>query len=282
MRLKRGTWIKIIIYWIISAALFCLIWLMTFPLRKVEKTYAPQAVMLGDSILGLVRDETAVSAYLSELLGQEVYNGALGGTCCSRIETEGRTAYTKDSLSFAALSRAAAVDDFGSQQATNIRESVTEYFPEVIDTLEATDFSKVNTLLVLYGVNDYHTGVPVDDPEDPYNEYTFGGALRSALSFWQEAYPDTRIILLTSTYTWYGYEGKTCEDKDEGGGILEDYVNKEIQIAEEMNVELLDLYHNFYPHDTPDDWMIYTGDGLHPNEAGRRLIAETIAAYLNQ
>lgn len=280
--MKRGTGLKIIVYGIISAVLFCLIWLMTFPLRKVEKTYTPQIVMMGDSILGQVHDETAVSEYLSELLGQEVYNGALGGTCCSRIETEGRIAYTKDSLSFAALSRAAALDDFGIQQTTNIRENVTEYFPEVVDTLEVTDFSQVDILLVLYGVNDYHTGVPVDDPEDPYNEYTFGGALRSALSFWQEAYPDTRIILLTSTYTWYGYEGKTCEEKDEGGGILEGYVNKEIQIAEEMNVELLDLYHDFYPHDVPDDWMIYTGDGLHPNEAGRRLIAETIAAYLNQ
>lgn len=280
--MKRGNRTKIIVYGIISAALFCLIWLSTFPLRKAEKTAAPGIVMLGDSLPGQVRDGTAISAYLSELLGQEVYNGALGGTCCSRIETEGRLAYTKDSLSFAALSRAAALDDFGTQQTTNLRESVTEYFPEVVDTLEVTDFSEVDILLALYGVNDYHAGVPVDDPEDPYNEHTFGGALRSALSFWREAYPDTRVILLTSTYTWYGYEGKTCEDKDEGGGILEDYVNKEIQVAGEMDVEILDLYHDFYPHDAPEDWMIYTWDGLHPNEAGRRLIAETVAAYLHR
>lgn len=281
-RSKKGIRIKIIVYGIISTALFGVLWRMTFPLRKVEKVYAPQVVMLGDSIFGQVRDETSTSEYLSALLGQEVYNGALGGTCCSRIETEGRIAYTKDSLSFAALSQAVALDDFGMQRTTNIRESVTEYFPEVIETLEKIDFSEVDILLVLYGVNDYHTGVPIDDPEDPYNEHTFGGALRSALSFWQEAHPDTRVILLTPTYTWYEYAGETCEEKDEGGGILEGYVNKELQVAEEMGVEILDLYHDFYPHATWDDWKTYTGDGLHPNDAGRRLMAETIAAYLNR
>lgn len=262
--------------------LFGVLLLLTFPLRKAEKTYAPQIVALGDSIFGQVRDESAISEYLSGLLGREVYNGALGGTCFSRIDTEGRIAYTKDSLSFAAISRAVALDDFGLQQATIVRESATEYFPEVIDTLEQIDFSGVEILLVQYGANDYHSGVPLDNPENPYDEYTFAGALRSALSAWQETYPDIRIILLTSTYTWYEYTKETCEEKNEGGGILEDYVNKEIQVAEEMNVEILDLYHDFYPHEVWEDWMIYTRDGLHPNEAGRQLLAETIAAYLNQ
>jgi len=271
---------KTILYGIISAVLFGVLFLLTFPLRKTDKVYHPQIVVLGDSIFGQVRDESAVSGRLSGLLGQEVFNGALGGTCISRINEEGRLAYTKDSLSFAAISRAAALDDFGLQQATLVRESATEYFPDVIDDMEKIDFSGVDILLVQYGVNDYHAGIPLDNAEDPYDEYTFCGALRSALSFWKEAYPDTRVILLTATYSWYVYTGETCEEKDEGGGILEDYVNREIQIAEEMNVEILDLYHDFYPHEVWDDWKIYTVDGLHPNETGRQLLAQTIADYL--
>lgn len=281
-RVKREIQIKIIIYGIISAVLFGVFLLFTFPLRKVEKTYAPQIVMLGDSLFGQVRDESAVSEHLSALLGQEVYNGALGGTCFSRIETEGRIAYTKDSLSFAAISQAAALDDFGLQQTTTVRENATEYFAEVIDTIEEIDFSEVDILLVLYGVNDYHAGVPLDNTEDPYDEYTFGGALRRGLSLWKETCPDTRIILLTATYSWYIVPGETCEDKDEGGGILEDYVNKEIQVAEEMGVEIVDLYHDLYPHENWEDWKLYTRDGLHPNDAGRQLLAERIAAYLDQ
>lgn len=281
-RLRRGNLIRTIIYGCISTALFAVLLLFTFPLRKSDKTYAPQIVMLGDSIVGQVRDMSSISEQLSALTGREVYNGALGGTCLSRIDGEGRLAYTKDSLSFAAISRAAALNDFCLQQTAVVRENATEYFPEAIDTLAEVDFSGVDILLVQYGVNDYHAGVPLDNPEDPCDEHTFGGALRSSLAAWREACPDVRIILLTSTYSWYIYTGETCEEKNTGGGILEDYVNKELQIAEEMQVEILDLYHDLYPHTTWEDWRIYTEEGLHPNGNGRRLLAETIAAYLNQ
>lgn len=281
--MKKEIRSRTIIYGCISAALFAILLLSTFPLRKSDnKAYAPQIVVLGDSIQGQVRDESSVSEQLSALLGREICNGALGGTCISRIDTEERLAYTKDSLSFAAISRAVALNDFGLQQTAIVRESTTEYFPEVIDTLAAVDFSKVDILLVQYGVNDYHAGVPLDNPKDPYDERTFGGALRSSLTAWREACPNIRIILLTSTYSWYVYTGETCEEMNEGGGILEDYVNKELQIAEEMQVEILDFYHDFYPHTVWEDWKLYTEDGLHPNEAGRQLLAESIAAYLNQ
>lgn len=279
-RLKRGIPAKIMIYGIISAVLFCVLWLLTFPVRESEKSCSPQIVVLGDSIFGQVRDDSAVSEKLSLLTGQEVFNGAMGGTCLSRIDATGRMSYTKDSLAFAAISQAISLDDFGLQQTAYIKESATEYFPEVIDTLEAIDFSHVEILLVQYGINDYHAGVSLDNPEDPYDEYTFGGALRSGLKDLRKAYPNLRIILLTSTYSWYEFSGMTCEEKDEGGGILEDYVNKELEIAEEMEVEVLDLYHDLYPHEVWEDWQIYTRDGLHPNEAGRQLLAETIAAYL--
>lgn len=280
--MKKEMRVKIIVYGIISAVLFSALLLGTFPMRKSRKEYTPQIVVLGDSIFGQVRDETAVSEQLSTLLGQEIFNGAMGGTSASRINREGRLAYSKDSLSFAMISRAALLEDFGWQQATRVRESNTEYFSEVIDDLEKIDFSGVDILLVSYGLNDYHAGVPLDNPEDPYDPYTFAGAFRSGLSAWRKACPDLRIILLTSTYSWYDYAEETCEEKDEGGGILEDYINMEIQVAEEMDVEILDLYHDFYPHETWEDWKLYTRDGLHPNEAGRQLLAETIAAYLRQ
>lgn len=281
-RLQKKISIKriTIVYGCISAAVFGMLLLCTFPLRKSDKAYHPQIVVLGDSIPGQVRDESSVSGQLSLLLGREVCNGALGGTCFSYIDGEGRLAYTKDSLSFAAISQAVALDDFGMQQAAAVRESATEYFPEVIDTLELIDFSGVDILLVQYGVNDYHAGVPLENPEDPYDRHTFGGALRSALSMWREACPDVRILLLTPTYSWYLYTDETCEEKDEGGGVLEAYVDRELQIAEELGVEILDVYHDFYPHEVWEDWMLYTRDGLHPNEEGRRLLAETIAEYL--
>lgn len=280
--MKTESRVKLIIYWITAAVLFVVLLCLTFPIRAIDKVYEPQIVVLGDSIMAQARDETSVSEQLAALTEKEIFNGAMGGTCLSRIDAKKRIAYTKDSLSFAAISRAVILDDFGSQQNTIVRENATEYFSEVIDDLEKIDFSKVDILLVQYGVNDYHAGIPIENPEDPFDEYTFNGALRSAIAFWRENYPDIRIILLTSTYSWYDHVGLTCEEKDEGGGILEDYVNAEIQVAEEMNVEFIDLYHDLYPHEGWEDEYIYTEDGLHPNAAGRLLLAETIAAYLGQ
>ena len=97
----------------------------------------------------------------------------------------------------------------------------------------------------------------------------------------REAYPDLRIIFITPPYTWYTVPEVTCEEYDLGGGVLEDYVNAEIGICEALDVEVIDIYHNYYPHETWDDLYLYTDDGLHPNEAGREKIAQTIAEYLD-
>jgi len=269
-----------ILYGMIAGLIFAAAYGFFFPVRESRKNLTPRVVVLGDSIFGQVRDETSASAYLSKLLGTEVFNGAMGGTCLSRVEFERRMGYTKDCLSFAGLSKAVAAGDFGPQQAARIRQSATEYFPEVIDGLDSIDFSSVEILIVQYGLNDYHALSPLENEDDPYDEYTFAGALRSALSRLKKSYPDMRIVLLTSTYSWYTAEDLTCEEKEFGYGVLEDYVNKELQVAEEMEVECLDLYHNFYPHETWEDWSLYTWDGMHPNEEGRKLLAETVARYL--
>ena len=90
-----------------------------------------------------------------------------------------------------------------------------------------------------------------------------------------------RILLVTPTYTWYTAQGLTCEDIDNGGGYLEDYVNAELGLAGELGLEAVDLYHDFFPHENDRDWERYTMDGLHPNEAGREKMADRIRDVLD-
>ncbi len=238
----------------------------------------------GDSVFGLVRDETAIPAQLEKLLGKKVYNAALGGTAMARQEQDRRLDYPKGALSLTGLTESLLAGDFGPQQTVRMRESATDYFPEVIDGLQQVDFSQVDTVLIQYGVNDYHVGTEIDNPEDPYDVYTFLGALRTAVRSLREINPALRIVMVTPTYAWLIYSDppRTYQEADQGGGTLDEYVDAAIGAAKELDIEVIDVYYDFYPHENWEDWRLYTTDGLHPNEEGRRKLAEYIAEALEE
>lgn len=247
-----------------------------------KEKQAYDIIVLGDSVMGQYRDETSIPAQIARMSGKTVFNGAFGGTCMSRYDLDKRVGFTKDSMSVSAIAEAVATEDFRVQQTVRIRESATEYFAETIDAMETIDFAKVETVIICAGTNDYHVGARPDSEEDAYDEYTFAGALRSTIRTIRRSYPDMRIVLITPTYTWYTAHKLTCEEYVTGDYFLEEYVKTELAVAEEMGVEVIDLYHDFYTHESWEDWQKYTIDGVHPNEATRELIAEKITAYLQE
>lgn len=271
-----------IIYGAAALLAFALLYFGTFRTRA-EKTQCRevQVVVLGDSVFADIGELPSVPARLPEALGKTVYNAAFGGTCTAKLETDRRLDYSKGSLSLVGLAKAICAGDFGVQRSAKIRESNAEYFAGIIEELMTIDFDKVEVILVQQGVNDYHAGTPIGNPEDPYDEYTFLGALRTALEALQQANPDFRIVLITPAYAWYTGTGLTCEEADQGGGILEDYVNAELALAEEMGIETIDLYHDYFPHEEWEDMWLYTMDGIHLNEAGREKVVQTIAETLD-
>ena len=264
--------------------IFVVLLLLFFPGDREYQRIPYDVVFLGDSVYGLCRDETSIAAKLQDKTGLKCYNGGLGGTVLGRADEERRLGYTKDSISAAGLVRSFAVKDFGVQRTVHIRESATDYFADTLGDLGQIDFTQVKILFIGSGLNDYHSGNPIEstaDPYNPYDEYTYCGAIRSIVKELREAYPDLRIIFITPPYTWYTIPELTCEEYDLGGGVLEDYVNAEIGLCQALDVEVIDIYHDYYPHETWDDLYLYTDDGLHPNEAGREKIAQTIAEYLD-
>ncbi len=270
---------RTIVYSVLAVLLFAALFFMTFRSGGKNEGEQPEIVAFGDSVFGLVRDGTAIPAQLQELLGRRVYNAALGGTAMARQAEDRRMDYGKSALSLAGLVKAVQAGDFGPQRTLRIRENAVDYFPEVIEGLAEVDFSQVDTVLIQYGLNDYHNGTRIDDPEDPYDEYTFLGALRTGVRSLREINPDLRILLVTPTYAWLIYSDppRTYQEVDQGEGVLGDYVEALLQAARELDLEVIDVYHDFYPHEQWEDWKLYTTDGLHPNEAGRRKLAERIA-----
>ena len=268
-------------YGIVAAALFLVLLVLIFPGDREYLRVPYDVVFLGDSVYGLCRDETSIAARVQDKTGLKCYNGGLGGTVLGRADAERRLGYTKDSISAAGLVRSFVVKDFGVQRTVHVREPATDYFEDTLGDLGQIDFDQVKILFIGSGLNDYHSGNPIESTENLYDEYTYCGAIRSIVRELRSAYPDLRIIFITPPYTWYTVPELTCEEYDLGGGVLEDYVNAEIGICKALDVEVIDIYHDFYPHDTWEDLYRYTDDGLHPNDAGREKIAQTIVEYLD-
>lgn len=278
---KRQPGRQTIAYGIAAVLAFALLYLATFRGRaEEEQPRQVQLVTFGDSVFTDIGEMVPIPDRLSGLLDMSVYNAAMGGTCAARLETERRLDYAKGSMSLVGLTRAVRAKDFDVQQTARIQDSNTESFPEMVEGLSQVDFSRVEIVLIQQGLNDYHAGTPIENPENPYDEYTYLGALRSAVKDFRKMNPEIRIVLVTPAYAWYLQTGQTCEEADNGSGRLEDYVEAELALARELGVEALDLYHDFLPHEAWEDWALYTFDGIHPNEAGRDKIAREIAQFL--
>ena len=261
------------------------IWLMAN--RDREKTDSYDIVFMGDSLIGNYAFPRGVTVIMEERLEKTVFNGALGGTCMSVSRHTDRDSVPVRQWSMVKLAYAICTNDWTSQLAgvsysENYSDKVIQvlgYFYERLNELSQINFEKVEILLLEHGTNDYNCGQLVDSIEDPFDITTYGGALRTTITMLQKRFPDLRIILVSPTYCEFeGTVNAKCTEMDFGGGILEEYVKVQKQIANEYGVEWIDLYYSSgIWSDTID---IYTFDKLHLTTEGQQLIGDFISDYL--
>ncbi len=244
-------------------------------------------LFLGDSIIGRVRNAANITDMLEESLGISIYNGALGGSMMARQKGADRAADMSSSLSMAGLTEAMVAEDFSVQMACvgdyAARYLSKEDFLDTVRGLSEVELDKLEYIVIEHGVNDYASGVPLDNHEDSMDPYTFGGALRTALTLLREKCPHAKIIICTPVYCWFPNLGQDCARADFGYGILEDYVNLELQIAREYGVDVIDNYHNSGiggAESDFQDWSVFTMDGMHLNEYGAKILADALTEQM--
>ena len=136
-------------------------------------------------------------------------------------------------------------------------------------------------VLVFGGTNDYgHGDAPIGTPDDRTPE-TFYGAAHYLYKTLRERYVNSDIIVFTPLH-------RCCENnvfgdgsKKEAGEPLRRYVEIIREVAEYYSLPVLDLYKNSGMQPEVDIIReTFMPDGLHPNDAGYRRLADTVISYL--
>lgn len=208
-------------------------------------------VCYGDSILGLVKDDTGIAAYIEKMTGATIFNLAVSGSYASYVDVS---------------------DDKNQTAEYSLCEIVNnEHFLSYLDNADI--------LLLEYGLNDYFGGVPIGNSNRDINTYI--GAYSYSIDKIKETYPNLEIVLLGQTYCQFYQDGMVADDSDThftGSGIGQDYANALSQLASKKDVHYIDMYNSMPVHRY--NGTIYLADATHFNETGRKAYAKIVSAYL--
>jgi len=208
-------------------------------------------LFLGDSITeghGTSCEAARFTNIIAENEGAECYNYGIGGT---------RLAYQ-------------------TKPSENPRWDLC--FLDRVDEMEDT----ADIVVVFGGTNDYGHGDAAIGCFEDRDPYTFYGAVHTLVTKLINKYPEAKLVFITQLHR---FEEEHCTVK---GGVavcntLKEYVEILREVLEYYSVPTLDLYR--YGRMQPKVPVImekYMPDGLHPNDAGHIMLAESITAYLKQ
>ena len=126
---------------------------------------------------------------------------------------------------------------------------------------------KPNLVTVLIGANDFGGNLPLNEFDDNMSQY---------MDTLSERYPDARIVFLTPLYRdYFGGVLPTMGGQINDIGIsLYEYRDVIVNQGKQHNIEVIDLTGDDFLN--ADNIREYTTDGLHPNEAGNKMIAEKL------
>ncbi len=215
-------------------------------------------VFIGDSIIGNYTDTLSVPEVVSGLTGAQVFNLGYGGKGAAQNELT--------PISFPEI-----VDFLRAEDTAGLPEEA-QLTIGMKSFLEREKSGEQLMFVINFGLNDYFNGVLIDS-EDACDITSYRGALRAGVKKLQEAYPEAQILLMTPNFTVYYECGE--QQMSELGGVLAEYAAAVLELAEELQVDVLDNF-NELPI-TDENWKVYQDDGCHLNERGRFLLGSRIA-----
>nr|DAH63193.1 MAG TPA: collagen triple helix repeat protein [Caudoviricetes sp.] len=239
--------------------------------RSTKALSGKKVVVLGDSIIGMVRDSTSVTAYAASFSGADVVNAGFGGCRISVHPSNGYAAF-----SGWALADAIATGDWSTQNAQ--AASGASYFSEQLAKLKQVDFSAVDMIVLHYGTNDYAANVTLDNSDDDDDTTTVCGALRYTIRKLLTAYPKIRIYVSLPLYRMFDSVGAEAHTNGQGK-TLSEYNSTMQKAAAQFNLPIINGYTALGINSINS--AAYLSDGTHLNNYGRKVFGEYIGGNLS-
>lgn len=230
-------------------------------------------LFLGNDPLSLDKGPTGIAQQIAAKSGATVYDGSFTGTTIGATQEIYNDGYWMDALSLSYLAKGLCSGDFSIIEAA----AYCSYDPDFVPTmqmLEGLNMKTVDIICIMYDGIDYINKTPSDDPNDPYSIVAYTGALRSAITAFQEAYPYIRIVVMSHTFCHSISEEGNFQNGDRvdlGHGTLSHYLQKELDVTSDCGVSWID---NFYGSINEDNYLEYMTDYIHINDAGKELLAQ--------
>ena len=131
---------------------------------------------------------------------------------------------------------------------------------------------------VFGGTNDYGHGDAAFGCFDDRDDYTFYGAFHNLVSYMVATFGKKLCFILPlPRYNQddpYGEGGK-----EKAGPVLQDYIEAEKEVLDFYGVEYLD-FSEYFPTPQGSPKCEWAEDGLHPNDAGHKRLADLLIDYL--
>lgn len=226
-----------------------------------------QIVIFGDSQFGNYTGYDGMAYKLSQKLHANVYNLAMGGKTASvDVEEEGNTDINswEETCGVSMVKAVCGIAD---------GESVFAGWDYQLNVFNSCDFSQTDIFIIEFGANDFLAEKEMSNSVNPYNYYTYFGALDEMVTDLRTTFPDAYVIVCAPTYAqfWESGTGAFLGDSNiisNFYGTLYNYAQTATNVASgHTSTSVINMYEdsgiNIYS--APEDLL----DGLHLTESGR-------------
>lgn len=243
-------------------------------------------LVVGNLMVDNRGEEHSILNIMREKLDAEIIPVVARNTKLASYSEMGETTSATDAFSLYYTIRSLCTKDFSIQyNFAPSNDNPASAFGTVdeqnkyIDTISAVNMDDIDTLIIMYSLQDYYTlVVPVYEGAVETKISSYYGALCASINMLQEYFPHINIILCSPypSYIERNDKAETCFIADYGYGNASAYINLMGLVSINKYVSLID---NYYYGITEDNISSYVNK-LDLNDSGIELIGNHITDYL--